>query len=89
MFRALSGFKAKYHYLTVLVASDFDAWHVTVHGPGVCINGGRQFSESKAKEHARMCAADYIHREKTEDLPVLEQVEWEPLAPGEWLNWRT
>jgi len=88
MFRSASGFKAKYHYLTLLVAADFDQWHVAVQGPGLSIHGGRQFSEAKAKEHARACAADYIHREKQQDLPVLEQLEWEPLTPGEWLSWR-
>jgi hypothetical protein len=88
MFRVASGFKTKYHYLTLLVASDFDEWKVVVHGPGICIHGGRQFNEAKAKEHARVCAADYVHKEKQDDLPVLEQVDWQPLTPGEWLNWR-
>lgn len=88
MFRALSGFKAQYHYLTLLVASDFDEWKVIVRGPEVCMLGGRQFSEAKAKEHARSCASDYIHGEKKEDLPVLEQLEWAPMPRGEWLNWR-
>jgi len=88
MFRVATGFKAKYHYLTLLVAADFDEWKVFVQGPGLCIHGGRQFNEAKAKEHARACASDYIHREKQEDLPPMEQLAWEPLAHGEWLNWR-
>lgn len=89
MFRPLTGFKAEYHYLTLRVVADFDEWKVVLQGPGVCIHGSRQFGEAKAKEHARACAAEYIHREKREDLPVLEQLEWEPLAPGEWLTWRS
>ncbi len=88
MFRSLSGFKTKYHYLDLVVAADFDEWKVIVRGPGVCIYGGRQFTEAKAKEHARSCAADYVHREKKEELPVLEQLEWETLSSGEWLSWR-
>ena len=89
MFRSLTGFKAKYHYLTLVAAADFDEWKVIVQAPGVCIQGARQFGEAKAKEHARVCASDYIHREKKEDLPVLEQLDWQPLATGEWLTWRS
>jgi hypothetical protein len=88
MFRVASGFKTKYHYLTLLVASDFDEWKIVIHGPGVCIHGGRQFTEAKAKDHARACATSYIHEEKKEELPQLAELDWQPLAPGEWLNWR-
>jgi len=88
MFRELKGFKAQYHCLTLLVASDFDEWKIVLHGPGVCIHGGRQFTEAKAKEHAHACARGYVHEEKRADLPVLEILDWQPLGPGEWLNWR-
>ncbi len=88
MFRALRGFKAQYHYLTLLVACDFDACLVTLLGPGVVIQGARQFNEAKAREHALSVAKSYIHEEKKEDLPVLEEVEWRPFEAGEWLNWR-
>ncbi|MGE5568915.1 MAG: hypothetical protein ACM3S5_07765 [Rhodospirillales bacterium] len=88
MFRALSGFKARYHYLTLLVASDFDEWKVFIEGPGLTIQGGRQFREDKAKEHAIAMAEDYLKEEKQENLPLLDNIVWEPLARGEWLNWR-
>ncbi len=88
MFRTLSGFKAQYHYLTLLVASDFDEWKVVIEAPGVTIQGGRQLGEAKAKQHAVALAESYIQQERHQDLPVLEQVVWEPLASGEWLNWR-
>ena len=50
MFRTVTGFKAQYHYLTLLVASDFDEWRIILHGPGVCIQGGRQFTEEKHED---------------------------------------
>ena len=34
MFRPLSGYKAQYHYLTLVVAGDFDEWRVLAMGPG-------------------------------------------------------
>jgi hypothetical protein len=89
MFRAVTGFKAQYHYLTLLVASDFDEWRIILHGPGVCIQGGRQFTEVKAKEHARAVAMQYVHDENRENLSELENLDWQPFAPGEFLNWRS
>ncbi len=88
MFRALRGYKAQYYYLTLLVACDFDAFVITLLGPGVTIQGGRQFNEAKALEHALAVAKSYIHEEKKEDLPVLDEVQWRPMDAGEWLNWR-
>ena len=88
MFRPVSGFKAQYHYLTLLVASDIAEWRIIVHGPGVVIQAGREFSEAKAKEQARSVAMNYIHEEKHEDLPVVENLDWQPFGPGEFLNWR-
>lgn len=88
MFRSSAGFKAQYHYLTLLVASDFDEWRIVLQGPGVTIVGGRQITEAKAKEHARSIAESFLHQEKHEELPTLQEVAWAPLTPGEWLNWR-
>ncbi|MEK7404461.1 MAG: hypothetical protein AAB225_05085 [Acidobacteriota bacterium] len=88
MFRTLSGFKAQYHYLTLLVAADFDEWRVIAAAPGVTVHGQRQFTEAKAKEHALALAKSYIHEQKREELPVLETLEWQPFQPGEFLNWR-
>lgn len=87
MFRALSGLKAPYHDLTLLVASDFDEYRVIIQGPGVTIQGGRQFSEAKAKEHALGMATDYLTNVRQENVPPVEP-DWTPLAPGEFLNWR-
>lgn len=88
MFRKATGFKAQYHYLTLLVASDFDEWKVLLAAPGATIVGCRQFTEAKAKEHAVTVAESYLQQEKQEGLPVLSQVDWTPLEAGEWLNWR-
>lgn len=88
MFRRLSGFKAQYHYLTLYIASDFDEWRVLIAGPGFTIIGTRQFSEAKAKDHARAVADSYIREEKHEDLPAIPQPEWAPLGASEWLSWR-
>lgn len=88
MFRALNGVKAPYHYLTLLVASDFDEYRVFIQGPGITIQGCRQSDEKKAREHARAVALDYLNREKQQNLPDIEP-EWTPFEPGEWLNWRS
>lgn len=88
MFRPLNGFKAQYHYLTLIVAADFDEWRVLALGPGLTINGKRQFSESAAKTQARLAAATYIAEEKHEDLPAIEQPEWTPLVAGEYVDYR-
>jgi hypothetical protein len=88
MFRRLSGYKAQYHYLTLYVASDFDEWHILALGPGLTIHGARQFTEAKAKDDARSMAMSYVHEEKHDDLPVIEQIEWSALAPDEWKSWR-
>lgn len=50
MFRSMSGFKAQYHYLTLLAISEFNEWRVLLYGPSTTIHGTRQFSEAKAKE---------------------------------------
>ncbi len=88
MFRPLRGFKARYHYLDLVVSCDFDRCNVLVLAPGLVIQGARQFDELQARSHAEALARSYIHEEKKEDLPALETIEWQPLSPGEWLNWR-
>ncbi len=89
MYRSLSGFKAQYHYLTLLVISDFNEWKVLGYAPGLTIHGTRQFTESKAKEHALAVAQTYIHEEKREDLPLLPAIDWIPASHDDWLVWRT
>ncbi len=85
MFRQASGFKAQYGPLTLMVASDFDEWRIYLHRPGVVIQAGRQFTEAKAKQQAQDVADGYL----TESGETAGQadVEWTPLAEGEWLNW--
>lgn len=88
MFHPLLGFKAQYHSLTMLVGSEFNEWRVLLYAPGVTIQGARQFSEAKAKEHALTVARSYIHDEIRQDLPVLSDVGWSPLAHDDWLIWK-
>jgi hypothetical protein len=85
----MSGFKAQYHYLTLVVVSEFNEWKVAVHTPTMMIQGAHQFSEAKAKEHAVEIARTYIHDRKHEELPVLEQADWVPTASEDWLIWRS
>ena len=83
----MSGVKARYHYLTIYVVSEFNEWRVLVLGPSTTIHGTRQFTDAKAKEHALTVARSYIHDQKHEDLPVLPEVTWVPTDPEEWLVW--
>jgi hypothetical protein len=87
MFRSLSGYKAQYHDLTLLVAQEFNEWRVLLYRPGMTIHGTRQFSEAKAREHALALAQSYVHERKHEDQPVLPEVEWQAAAPEDWLVW--
>jgi len=87
MFRSMSGFKAQYHYLTLLVISEFNEWRVLIYGPATTIHGTHQFSEAKAKEHAMAVARAYIHDQKHEELPVLPEMTWVPTGPEDWLVW--
>lgn len=87
MFRTMSGSRAAYHHLTLLVISEFNEWHVMVQGPGVTIQGRRQFKEDCAKQHAVDIARQFIHDRKHDDLAVLTEVEWTPTAPEDWLIW--
>lgn len=87
MFRSMSGFKAKYHYLTLLVISEFNEWRVLVSSPEATIHGAHQFSEAKAKEHAVAAARSYIHDRKQEDLPEVAELTWVPTSGDDWLVW--
>ena len=90
MFRHVEGYKAQYGDMSLIVAHDFVEWHVIViKPPAIVIQGGRQFSEAKALEHARQLADSYIRDERHEatlDLPG--ELAWEALRPGDWLAWR-
>ncbi len=86
MFRALSGFKAQCDDVVVFVAADFDEYRVLLHAPGTIVQGRRQFTEAKAKEHALALAASYM-KEKCGDKPCPESLEWAPFASTDWLSW--
>ncbi|MCC6861088.1 MAG: hypothetical protein IT158_21145 [Bryobacterales bacterium] len=87
MFRSLSGYKAQYHDLTLLVAEEFNEWRVMLYSPGMTIHGTRQFSVAKAQDHAVTLARNYVHERKHADLPVLPGVEWQPAGAEDWLVW--
>jgi hypothetical protein len=88
MFRPSAGFKASYQDMTLIVAPDFDEWRVFVQGPQVVIHGGRQFTESKAKDCAQTIADSYLREERHEDVIAGREVQWAPMEPKAWLNWR-
>jgi hypothetical protein len=85
MLRSLSGFRAQYHYLSLVVVSEFDEWRVVVHAPDVIVQGQRQYKEAKAKEHALALAKQFVHELKQDTLPELPDVEWAPTGPQDWL----
>jgi hypothetical protein len=87
MFRTMSGLKAQYHYLTLLVISEFNEWRVLLYGPEATIHGVHQFSEAKAKEHAIAVARAYIRDRKREELPEIPELAWAPTAADDWLVW--
>jgi hypothetical protein len=89
MYRSMSGFKAQYHYLTLLAVSEFNEWRVMLYGPATTIQGTHSFSEAKAKEDALAIARHYVHEHKHEELPVLDQVEWVPTSHDDWLIWKS
>ena len=88
MFRSLSGFKARYQDLILLVVSEFDEWKVLVYSPAATIHGQRQFKEAKAKEHALTVAQTYLKQIKNQEPPPVDGVEWKPTDPDDWLIWR-
>lgn len=87
MFRSMSGSKAQYHYLTLIVISEFNEWRVLLQGPDTVIQGTRQFSEANARQHAVSIARSYIHDQKHEDLPDPPETAWAPVGGNEWLVW--
>ena len=88
MFRSMSGSKAQYHYLTMLVISEFNEWRVLLHGPDTIIHGTRQFNEENARHHAIAVAKSYIHDQKHEDLADPPEPAWSPVGAEDWLVWR-
>jgi hypothetical protein len=89
MFRSMSGYKAQYHDLTMLVISEFNSWRVLIYAPGTTIHGAQQFGEDKAKEHALTVARTYLHDVKHDDMPDPDQAEWVPSSDNDWLVWRS
>ena len=87
MLRSLSGFKAQYHDLTLRVVQEFNEWRVLVSSPDGAIQGQRQFSEAKAKDHAFALAKCYLEEIKHRELPEAPGVEWVPTTPDDWLVW--
>jgi hypothetical protein len=83
----MSGFKGQYQYLTLLVIQEFNEWRVLVEGNGTTIQGTRQFSEEKAKEHAMAVARAYIHDRRQEALPEVTDITWAPTVADDWLVW--
>lgn len=88
MFRKATGLKGQYGSFTILLAADFDEWRILLHRPGLVINGGRQFNESKAKDQAITIADAYFAEYEPENQPPPGDAAWTPLGKGEWLNWR-
>jgi hypothetical protein len=84
----MSGYRATYHHLTLFVVSEFEEWRVLLLDSNTTIQGTRQFSEDKAKEHAVAIARQFVHDYKHEDLPVLDEVQWRPTTRDEWLIWK-
>lgn len=87
MFRSMSGYKAQYQDLTLLVISEFNEWRVMLHAPAATIQGTRQFSEAKAKEHALAVAQSYIRERRHEEISTTAEVAWSPTASDDWLVW--
>ncbi len=83
----MSGFRAPYHDLTLLVVSEFNEWKVMLYGPDVTIQGIRQFTADKAKEHALAVADHYLQARKHEDAPSAESIPWIATGPDDWLIW--
>ena len=88
MFRSMSGFRTQYHYLTLLVISEFNDWRVLLYCPGTTIHGTHQFSEAKAKEHAMTIARSYIQEHKHDESAEPGEMAWTPASPEDWLVWQ-
>ena len=90
MFRHIDGSKAQHGDMTLMIAHNFVEWHVMiVRNPTILIQGDRQFSEEKARAHARQLAENYLREEKQEDASNLpSEFAWVPLETGDWVAWR-
>jgi hypothetical protein len=88
MFRSLSGFKARYGDLTLITVSEFDEWRVVVLSPDVVVQGQRQFTAPKAKDHALMLAKAYLTEVKRSAPAESPEPEWQPTGSEDWLLWK-
>ena len=88
MFRPLSGFKAQYHGLILVVVSEFDEWRTIVHSPEVVMQGTRQFTAVKAKDHALALANQYLADVKQETPGNGQELDWQPTGAQDWLVWK-
>ncbi len=87
MFRNMPGFRTNYGELTLLVVSEFNEWRVVLHGPAGIIQGARQFSETKAKEHAVEIAKHFLADHGRGPAPETAAVQWGPTAPEDYQIW--
>ena len=88
MFRPLSGFKAQYQGLTLVVVSEFDEWRTLILSPEVIVQGTRQYNPAKAKDHAVMLAKSYLTEIKQEAPSDGQELDWQPIGPQAWLVWK-
>ena len=88
MFRPLTGFKAHYQDLTIMVVSEFDEWRVIVHSPNLVLQGQRQYNAAKAKDHASALVKAYLNDVKHEALADGQEPDWQPTGPEDWLVWK-
>jgi hypothetical protein len=101
MFRQAHGFKARYGDLLLMAAEDFAEWRVLIKTPTSIVQGTRQFSGDKAKDHAVLVAEKYRQDNEAAasaspaaaggaaaaEAAVAVELQWEPLEPGDWLLW--
>jgi hypothetical protein len=88
MFRPLAGFKAQYQDLTLMVVSEFDEWRVIVYSPALILQGTRQYTSAKAKDHAALLAKSYVAEIKQEAAGDGQEIDWQPTGPMDWLVWK-
>jgi len=90
MFRHIEGCKTQYGDMALMVAHNFVEWHIIiVKSPTIRIQGDRQFSEEKARAHARQLVEHYFREEEHRDVPDLpSEFPWVPLETGDWVCWR-
>jgi hypothetical protein len=76
--------------MTLMVAHAFVEWHVAIiRTPTKLIQGDRQFSEEKARAHARQLLETYIREEEAGDPSNLpSELTWVPMEVGDWVSWR-